>query len=411
MSRKYMILVLVIVFLFILTANSFAVTLRVGAAAWMHKKFPLEEAAKRFEQAHPGVEVELLKMPEFDMTMLLKMKGGKTDYDLLMPYSGGAGMVPFIKLDVIAPLDDIFNNEKYMVDGRKLQKDDFLGAFLKDGYYNGKLYSIPVFGEVEMLSIRKDLLDKANLPIPSTWEELTETAEKLSENGVWGYSTAWARVTLLHVLFSAVKGRGGRILDENKNLSFNDSITRETIQWFVDLRNKYHVMQPNVHEKFNNTRDEYKKGNVAIFHNWLSWGLEGAKFIGEDKVIFRNIPGTKKNGTIVYMGGVILPKAGHDLELAKKFISEMILSKWFQQWSFNNYGKGNVLKQNLEGLEGDFWEDFISSVDNGESLPIYEDLLKMADVAEKYLRLAFTGEMDVDKACDKIYKDISLMKK
>lgn len=409
--KKLLLFGLLVLFLLSMTVYAFSVELRVGAAAWMHKKFPLAEAAKRFEKNHPGVKVKLLKIPEFTQTMLLKMKRGKTDYDLLMPYSGGAGMVPFAKMGVIVPLDDMFNNEKYKTDGKKLQKDDFFKGFLKDSYYEGKFYSMPVFGEIEMIALRKDLFDKAGIPIPKTWDELRDAAIKLTSSDMWGYSTCWARITLLKVIFSAVKGRGGRVLDEKGNLSFNDPITREAIKWFVDLRNKDKAMQPNIHEEFNNSRDEWKKGKVAIFHNWLSWGIEGAKLIGEDKVEYIPVPGTSKNGTMIYMGGVIVPKAGH-VELAKLFIAEEIEAKWFQQWSFNHYGKNPVRRQNIEGLKLKVnWDDVIGAIDNGETLPVYEDLLKMSDTAVKYLTLALTGKMDVDSACDKIYKEISTMKK
>ncbi len=409
--RRVFLFGLLVLFVLSLTTIAFSVELRVGAASWMHKKFPLADAAKEFEKNHPGVKVKLLKIPEFTQTMLLKMKKGKTDYDLLMPYSGGAGMVPFIKMGVIVPLDDMFNNDKYKTDGKKLQKDDFLKGFLKDAYYDGKLYSMPVFGEIELLAIRKDLFDKAGLSAPKTWDELREDAIKLTSSNVWGYSTCWSRVTFLYVLFSAVKGRGGRVLDDKGNLSFNDPITRETIKWFVDLRNKDKAMQPDVHEEFNNSRNEWKKGKVAIFHNWLSWGIEGAKLIGEDKVEYLPIPGTEKNGTMIYMGGVIVPKAGH-VELAKQFIAEEIEAKWFQQWSFNHYGKNPVRRQNIEGLKLKVdWDKVINAIDNAETLPVYEDLLKMSDVTVKYLTLAFTGKMDVDSACDKIYKEISTMRK
>ncbi|HID15523.1 MAG TPA: extracellular solute-binding protein [Candidatus Atribacteria bacterium] len=311
----------------------------------------------------------------------------------------------------MVPLDDMFNNEKYKTDGKKLQKDDFFKGFLKDSYYEGKFYSMPVFGEIEMIALRKDLFDKAGIPIPKTWDELRDAAIKLTSSDMWGYSTCWARITLLKVIFSAVKGRGGRVLDEKGNLSFNDPITREAIKWFVDLRNKDKAMQPNIHEEFNNSRDEWKKGKVAIFHNWLSWGIEGAKLIGEDKVEYIPVPGTSKNGTMIYMGGVIVPKAGH-VELAKLFIAEEIEAKWFQQWSFNHYGKNPVRRQNIEGLKLKVnWDDVIGAIDNGETLPVYEDLLKMSDTAVKYLTLALTGKMDVDSACDKIYKEISTMKK
>ena len=411
--------------LFLLTLISFLISsvlifseqvLRIGAAEWMYKKFPIEEAAKKFEKMHPGVKVKLLKVTEFDQSMLMAMKAGRTNYDLLMPYSGGS-MVKFIKLDTIVPLDDVFNNPKYKVDGRLLKREDFLQGFLKSGIYNGKVYALPVFGEVEVLGYRKDLLEEAGIKPPRTWEDLEKAAKLLTKDvdgdgeiDIWGYSTCWSRITLLYTFFSAVKARGGRLLDEKGNLSFNDPQTIDTLKWFVKMRNEWKVAQPDVHEVYNNSRDAMKAGKVALFHNWHSWLLESGKVLGEDKVDIVPLPNTEKTGTMIYMGGVIVPKAGN-VELAKLFIVEMIESKWFQQWSYNHYGKMPVTRQNLEGLPGDFWPDLIKAVDTGEDLPPYEDLLKMSDTAEKYLRLAWTGKMDPEKACKLIYRSISKMRK
>lgn len=390
--------------------------LRVGAAEWMYKKFPIEETAKRFEAAHPGVKVKLLKVTEFDQSMLMAMKAGRTNYDLLMPYSGGS-MVKFIKLDTIVPLDDVFNNPKYKVDGRLLQRSDFLQGFLKSGIYDGKVYALPVFGEVQVLGYRKDYLEEAGVEPPKTWAELEMAARLLTkdndgdgETDVYGYSTCWSRITLLYTFFSAVKARGGRLLDENGNLSFRDPITIDTLKWFVKMRNEYKAAQPDVHEVYNNSRDAFKAGKVALFHNWHSWCLESGLVFGPEKLGIVPLPKTGETGTMIYMGGVIVPKAGN-VELAKQFIVEMIESKWFQQWSYLNYGKMPVTRQNLEGLEGDYWDELISAVDNGEDLPAYEDLLKMSDTAEKYLRLAWTGQMDPEEACERIYKEISRMRK
>ncbi|HCZ07017.1 MAG TPA: hypothetical protein DHV12_07810, partial [Thermotogae bacterium] len=342
--------------------------LRVGAAEWMYKKFPIEETAKRFEAAHPGVKVKLLKVTEFDQSMLMAMKAGRTNYDLLMPYSGGS-MVKFIKLDTIVPLDDVFNNPKYKVDGRLLQRSDFLQGFLKSGIYDGKVYALPVFGEVQVLGYRKDYLEEAGVEPPKTWAELEMAARLLTkdndgdgETDVYGYSTCWSRITLLYTFFSAVKARGGRLLDENGNLSFRDPITIDTLKWFVKMRNEYKAAQPDVHEVYNNSRDAFKAGKVALFHNWHSWCLESGLVFGPEKLGIVPLPKTGETGTMIYMGGVIVPKAGN-VELAKQFIVEMIESKWFQQWSYLNYGKMPVTRQNLEGLEGDYWDELISAVD------------------------------------------------
>jgi multiple sugar transport system substrate-binding protein len=60
---------------------------------------------------------------------------------------------------------------------------------VEGGKYKGRLYRIPVRSDAGVLYYRKDLLEKAGLPIPKTLEELITSSKKLQQQKAvrWGY--------------------------------------------------------------------------------------------------------------------------------------------------------------------------------------------------------------------------------
>lgn len=70
-----------------------------------------------------------------------------------------------------------------MADG--IDDGDFVEAFVKDAYYDGRLVAVPFGRSAQVLHINMTALEEAGLEVPTTWEELKEAAEKctIKENG------------------------------------------------------------------------------------------------------------------------------------------------------------------------------------------------------------------------------------
>lgn len=57
--------------------------------------------------------------------------------------------------------------------------DDLVQSLLEAGTYDGKLYAVPYYSGARIVVYRKDLLDAAGLAVPTTQDELVETAVAL----------------------------------------------------------------------------------------------------------------------------------------------------------------------------------------------------------------------------------------
>jgi ABC-type glycerol-3-phosphate transport system substrate-binding protein len=110
-------------------------------------------------------------------------------------------------------------------------------------------------------------------------------------------------------------------------------------------------------------------------------------------------------GSIVWSHSAWIPKVSSQKDLAKAYISEAILSQYFQQWDFNHYGKLPTLKAYYGDGITRFEEEMplLLEIANGaKPIPVYRELEKYLDVLAMYLPDAVFGRISVDKALQSI---------
>ncbi|MBT8367617.1 MAG: extracellular solute-binding protein [Deltaproteobacteria bacterium] len=79
----------------------------------------------------------------------------------------------YVQKGLIEPLDSYFNSWD--------EKDQFIESTLAPLRINGKLYGLPYNTNARAMVYRKDIFEKHSLAIPKTWDELIQTARKITE--------------------------------------------------------------------------------------------------------------------------------------------------------------------------------------------------------------------------------------
>jgi multiple sugar transport system substrate-binding protein len=142
---------------------------------------------KAFEKSHPTVHVTVKDAPaDTDQTRAAltdSISRGSDDIDV---YNGDVVWpAQFGREGLALPLGD-------RLDGAYWQSFD---RVLLDGLqYDGKIMAAPLFTDNAFLFYRKDLLEKAGLPVPTTWEQLRQEARQLQDAGQvrYGFAAQWA---------------------------------------------------------------------------------------------------------------------------------------------------------------------------------------------------------------------------
>src|SRR6201987_4293794 len=162
------------------------------------------------------------------------------------------------------PLDEYFNAEA--------MKEYFPGV-VKACTWQGKLTALPWFIDSGMLYYRKDLLDELGAKSPETWDELVDSAKKLTGSGKAKFGFLWQAKqaeVLVCDLVSFVGSNGGSILGPDcKTVSIADDAAVEAVQLMHDLIKKDQITPEDVLSWDEEpSRRPFTSGDSAFLRNW-----------------------------------------------------------------------------------------------------------------------------------------------
>ncbi len=189
-------------------------------------------------------QLEFLKMREKQTLELTKARG---DYDLI-------SYVVFSKADYVFA-DQLENLARFFMNPRladpAYDPDDIIPGYMQNigvaggakGYLpgpTGSLFGIPFGSETSILGYRKDIFEKHNLKVPTTYDEMVDLACKIPqlEKGMGGMaSRAASGHHAAHAFLLHLAPLGGRVFDDNWNPIINNAAglkAAETLKKIVD---------------------------------------------------------------------------------------------------------------------------------------------------------------------------------
>jgi multiple sugar transport system substrate-binding protein len=139
---------------------------------------------KDFETKYPNIHVSLVSAPTSTdtnrATLATQISGGSATPDVYM----GDVIWPaqFAAHQLAVPLSDYMPSVYWQ---------QFAPGLVQGATYKGKVYGSPLFEDQGFLFYRKDLLQKENLPVPQTWEQLQSDATKIVKAGLVKYGFVW----------------------------------------------------------------------------------------------------------------------------------------------------------------------------------------------------------------------------
>lgn len=154
--------------------------------------------------------------------------------------------------------------------------DDHFPSIIESQTADGKLVALPFFTDAPALYYRKDLLEKYGEEVPTTWEELTATAQKVQDgersegqNDLWGYvwqGAAYEGLTCNALEWVKSNG-GGQIVEPDGEISiFNDNAVQaiEMAKGWVGTISPPGVLSYMEEE----SRGVWQTGNAVFMRNW-----------------------------------------------------------------------------------------------------------------------------------------------
>ncbi|TBL76531.1 ABC transporter substrate-binding protein [Paenibacillus thalictri] len=172
----------------------------------------IKQFAPEFEQ-QTGMKVEFQSFfdEQFAQKLSVQLTTGSATPDVFMYRPPQEGKL-FFKNGWIQPLDDFVKKDP------SYDIADFSPSSIGSTTVDGKLAGIPVYTESQILYYRKDLLEKANIPVPKTLDELDAAIKKLHDpgNGLYGFVARGQRAAAVTQLSSFLFSEGADFTKDGK---------------------------------------------------------------------------------------------------------------------------------------------------------------------------------------------------
>src|SRR5690625_113974 len=133
-----------------------------------------EEVIDGFEEENEGITVklEMQSWDNLESVIATKVQGNQAP-DI---YNGGP-FAGFADDGLLYTADEVTSEETF---------SDFQDSFLENASIGDDVYGLPLIASARALFVNTDLLEEAGADVPSNWDELLESAKKISDLGDGG---------------------------------------------------------------------------------------------------------------------------------------------------------------------------------------------------------------------------------
>ena len=240
------------------------VTTIVWAAGTISQNGLRQDLVNHFEKLHPTIHVQIVPEPTNTDT---------TRAQLIAEISGGSSSPDVYMGDVIWPGQFGFQHLALPLN-QHLPKSfftRFAPGLVQGASYKGNVYGAPFFQDAGFLYYRKDLLKKAHLPVPRTWQQLKQDSLVLQHKHMVKYGFVWQGASyegLTCDWLEYLTDAGGQVFNKSGAPVMNSpqalkalDFMRSLITSGVTPRDVITMQEPQAMTAFN-------AGQAAFLRNW-----------------------------------------------------------------------------------------------------------------------------------------------
>jgi multiple sugar transport system substrate-binding protein len=373
---------------------------------WDHSRgiTPLLAASQRYSELHPGIEIQwtkrtLQEFADFPIEKLTEV------YDLLIidhPWVGCAAAT-----NCALPLDKYLSKE-YLQD----QIENSVGYSHHSYNYNNSQWALAIDAATPAASFRKDLLDKNNITLPQTWQEVIELAKK----GKVAVPAIPIDILMNFYSFCIAHGHAPFVSEEKVIDTETGLLAIEAMkELYALVDKKMFTCNPiAVAELMSSTDDYWYCPFAYCYSNYSRIGYAKNILHYADVVL---VNGRKLQTTIGGTGLSVSAFSKHTataVDFAQWIVSGEIQRTLYVQHGGQPGHRSAWTDTDSNNLTHDFFRNLLPVMDNGYTRPRYNGYLHFQDNAGAPLQKCIMENTDPVKAINemnKIYQDSLLHKK
>jgi ABC-type glycerol-3-phosphate transport system substrate-binding protein len=336
------------------------------------------EREKAFTEKYPYIKLNKVLTPDKMDYQTAYAAGTAPD----LANDGMPNITNYMYLGIAQPLDDYLNKW----DDYKNMKTEMFDKFV----LNGKHYALPLDSYVMVLNYNKKIFAEAGLTPPKTWDELLETAKKLTvpEKGQWGFNLLVSEWTDWWFEYFAWQA-GGDVTAENPDgtlkLTFTDPSVQKTIEFYRSLI-AAKCIQPDMTLNYGDMQKQFSGGKAAMTLNGSNslYGYVNQGMNPED-VGYAPLPTGPSGKQITQMGG--------NAYIITNGISKEKADAAFK-WISHYVSKDEIMRTNQEMISKGSVAPLLRVRSDMEELTklVNPEIQKIVDEGRSYSRLEYYGK-------------------
>jgi multiple sugar transport system substrate-binding protein len=187
---------------------------------------------KQFEN-ETGIRVRMDAIDYFQLRQkqTLNLSGKTGAYDLV--WAQEVWLPEYVSAGYLLPLDDFVKDAS--LSGKDFDLSDFNPNLIKINTINGKLYALPTFVQTPLMVYNKELLKKAGLQSPKTWEETLAVAKALHDIGKGIALPAKQGLAAVDIWIAMARSNNGNYFGPEGKLQLVTEPNIATVQFWKDL--------------------------------------------------------------------------------------------------------------------------------------------------------------------------------
>lgn len=184
-----------------------------------------------------------------------------------------AGTYDVVLMDVIWPAE--FGSKHEVVDvtdkiPANWKTQIFPGA-LQTAEYNGRFYGVPWILDTKYFFYNKDMLSKAGVQPPTTWDEVVTAAKTIKSKGIVQYPLIWSWAQAEAVICDYAQLLGafdGRFLDDSGAPLFNTGGGLQALEFMRQTLDEKITNPASTESLEEDVRKIFSQGQAAMALNW-----------------------------------------------------------------------------------------------------------------------------------------------
>ena len=351
-------------------------------------------------ESETGITVNYTSLQETQMRSktALEVSADSTDIDVVMV--DFMYLQEYAKNGYLADLTSLFGEVC-----PEFSTEDYMDAFIDACTVDGSLYGVPLYQDCNIMVLRGDLLEKYNLKIPETYDELMNVAKTISEGegniagiamrGAAGAGmNEWTWPTFL-------SGFGGAYYDDNYNATLNSANAVEALTYYRDILKNYGPSGV-ANYSYTEVQNDIMQGNAAIMIDSATLAVrcenpEASTVAG--KLVYAPVPskgdGTKADSGF-YSWILSIPEHSARKEAAAQFVEWLTSKEIAGKCGFSAPNSALESTYNIVGYDGtNMYDVMIKALEN--STPDYRPRSSVSNDVGEIVSVAISETLSGEK--------------